>query len=166
MAIKKVTIRDVAREAGVSVTLVSFVMNAKVGKDGRLDCPVNPKTGEPYGTKTKTYADWLASQDREVVSGKDYAFILNLQKSVHHHDPGCGKRPVKESRYDNDDILRFITQRKTGIDHGDPDQCRKRVCKRCEQRQRDHGAKSFPHGFGRFHFLLHHKPSQAGGNVA
>ena len=44
MAIKKITIRDVAREAGVSVTLVSFVMNAKVGKDGRLDCPVNPKT--------------------------------------------------------------------------------------------------------------------------
>ena len=41
---KKVTIRDVAREAGVSVTLVSFVMNAKMGKDGRLDCPVNPGT--------------------------------------------------------------------------------------------------------------------------
>ena len=41
---KKVTIRDVAREAGVSVTLVSFVMNAKMGKDGRLDCPVNPVT--------------------------------------------------------------------------------------------------------------------------
>ena len=41
---KKVTIRDVAREAGVSVTLVSFVMNAKMGKDGRLDCPVNPNT--------------------------------------------------------------------------------------------------------------------------
>lgn len=43
---KKVTIRDVAREAGVSVTLVSFVMNAKRGKDGRLDCPVNPDTAE------------------------------------------------------------------------------------------------------------------------
>ncbi len=43
---KKVTIRDVAREAGVSVTLVSFVMNAKMGKDGRLDCPVNPGTAE------------------------------------------------------------------------------------------------------------------------
>lgn len=41
---KKVTIKDVAREAGVSVTLVSFVMNAKMGKDGRLDCPVNPDT--------------------------------------------------------------------------------------------------------------------------
>jgi len=43
---KKVTIRDVAREAGVSVTLVSFVMNAKMGKDGRLDCPVNPDTAK------------------------------------------------------------------------------------------------------------------------
>lgn len=43
---KKVTIRDVAREAGVSVTLVSFVTNAKMGKDGRLDCPVNPDTAE------------------------------------------------------------------------------------------------------------------------
>lgn len=43
---KKVTIRDVAREAGVSVTLVSFVMNAKMGKDGRLDCPVNPGTAQ------------------------------------------------------------------------------------------------------------------------
>lgn len=43
---KKITIRDVAKEAGVSVTLVSFVMNAKMGKDGRLDCPVNPVTAE------------------------------------------------------------------------------------------------------------------------
>ena len=36
------------------------------------DGPVNPKTGEPYGAKTKAYAEWLASQEREVVSGKDY----------------------------------------------------------------------------------------------
>ena len=49
------------------------------------DGPVNPRTGEPYGAKTKAYADWLATQDREVVSGKDYAFILKLQRSVHLH---------------------------------------------------------------------------------
>ena len=49
------------------------------------DGPVNPRTGEPYGAKTKTYADWLATQDKEVVSGKDYSFILNLQRSVHLH---------------------------------------------------------------------------------
>lgn len=41
---KRITIRDVAREAGVSVTLVSFVMNAKTDKDGKLSCPVNPET--------------------------------------------------------------------------------------------------------------------------
>ncbi len=41
---KRITIRDVAREAGVSVTLVSFVMNAKVGEDGKLQCPVNAET--------------------------------------------------------------------------------------------------------------------------
>lgn len=43
---KRVTIRDVAREAKVSVTLVSFVMNAKRDKDGNLDCPVNPETAK------------------------------------------------------------------------------------------------------------------------
>lgn len=43
---KRITIRDVAQEAGVSVTLVSFVMNAKRFKDGRLDCPVNPETAK------------------------------------------------------------------------------------------------------------------------
>lgn len=43
---KRITIRDVAKEAGVSVTLVSFVLNAKRREDGRLDCPVNPQTAE------------------------------------------------------------------------------------------------------------------------
>lgn len=43
---KRVTIRDVAREAKVSVTLVSFVMNAKRDKDGKLDCPVNAETAK------------------------------------------------------------------------------------------------------------------------
>ena len=43
---KRVTIRDVAREANVSVTLVSFVMNAKRDKDGNLICPVHPETAK------------------------------------------------------------------------------------------------------------------------
>lgn len=43
---KRVTIKDVANAAGVSVTLVSFVLNAKVGKDGKLDCPVNQNTAK------------------------------------------------------------------------------------------------------------------------
>ena len=50
------------------------------------DGPVNPKTGEPYGKATKAYAEWLSSQTREIVSPKDYGFIVKLQKSVWLHD--------------------------------------------------------------------------------
>jgi len=40
----KITIRDVAREAGVSISLVSLVMNAKRDAEGKLDCNVNKDT--------------------------------------------------------------------------------------------------------------------------
>lgn len=43
---KRITIRDVAREANVSVTLVSFVMNAKKDEQGNLICPVNAETAK------------------------------------------------------------------------------------------------------------------------
>ena len=49
------------------------------------DGPVNPKTGEPFGKTTKAYAEWRSAQDREIVSGKDFNFILRLQKSVWLH---------------------------------------------------------------------------------
>ena len=50
------------------------------------DGPVNAKTGVPFGKYTKTYAEWLSSLDREVVSSYDYGFMLKLQKSVWLHD--------------------------------------------------------------------------------
>ena len=40
----KITIRDVAREAGVSISLVSLVMTAKRDAEGNLDCNVNKDT--------------------------------------------------------------------------------------------------------------------------
>lgn len=42
----RTTIKDVAREAGVSTALVSIVINARIRNDGTLDCPVNPITAE------------------------------------------------------------------------------------------------------------------------
>ncbi len=42
----KVTIRDVASEAGVSISLVSLVLNAKKKPDGTLDCSVRPETAK------------------------------------------------------------------------------------------------------------------------
>jgi hypothetical protein len=49
------------------------------------DGPVNPKTGEPFGKATKAFAEWRATQDRDIVSGKDYNFIMKLQTSVRLH---------------------------------------------------------------------------------
>ena len=50
------------------------------------DGPINPKTGESFGRATKTYSEWLASQGREIVSCRDYGFIMKLQNSVWLHD--------------------------------------------------------------------------------
>lgn len=42
----KVTIKDVAREAGVSPSLVSIVLNAKMDSDGNYDCNINKDTAK------------------------------------------------------------------------------------------------------------------------
>jgi hypothetical protein len=49
------------------------------------DGPINPRTGESYGSKTKAFAEWAATQEREVVSGRDFNFILKLQTGVWLH---------------------------------------------------------------------------------
>ncbi len=49
------------------------------------DGPVNPKTGEPFGKATKAYAEWRTAQEREIVSGRDYSFIMKLQTAVRLH---------------------------------------------------------------------------------
>ena len=49
------------------------------------DGPINPKTGECFGKTTKAYAEWLAAQDRTVISGKDFGFISKLYQSVWLH---------------------------------------------------------------------------------
>lgn len=49
------------------------------------DGPVNPKTGEPFGRTTKAFAEWAATQDREVIGGKDFGFLVKLQTAVWIH---------------------------------------------------------------------------------
>ena len=65
-----------------------LILEGRAAFDGQFlvaDGPVNPKTSEPYGKATKAYADWLASQTKEIVSQKDFGFIVKLQKSVWTH---------------------------------------------------------------------------------
>ena len=44
--VKRVTIKDVAKEAGVSIALVSLVLNSKIGPDGKPDCNVRKETAK------------------------------------------------------------------------------------------------------------------------
>ena len=69
-----------------------------------VDGPVNPKTGEPYGKASKAYAEWLSAQTREIVSPRDFGFIVKLQKSVWTHptdsallDNGASEATVRAS---------------------------------------------------------------------
>ena len=65
-----------------------LILEGRAAFDGQFlvaDGPVNPKTNEPYGKATKAYAEWLAAQTREIVSPKDFGFIVKLQKSVWTH---------------------------------------------------------------------------------
>ena len=50
------------------------------------DGPVNAKTNEPFGKSTKAYAEWLASQTKEVIGTREFGFITKLQKFVWLHD--------------------------------------------------------------------------------
>ena len=46
------------------------------------DGPVNEKTGLPYGKTTKAYAEWYASQTKEIISTEDYGKIAEFRASV------------------------------------------------------------------------------------
>ncbi len=65
-----------------------LILEGKAEFDSRYlvaDGPVNPKTGEPFGRTTKAYAEWRTTQKREIVSGRDYNFIMKLQSAVWLH---------------------------------------------------------------------------------
>jgi hypothetical protein len=50
------------------------------------DGPINPKTGECYGKTTKAYAEWIATQDREVISSEDFGTCAKFHMSVWRHE--------------------------------------------------------------------------------
>jgi len=44
--VKRITIKDVAKEAGVSIALVSMVLNSNIAPDGKPDCNVRKETAK------------------------------------------------------------------------------------------------------------------------
>jgi len=51
--------------------------------------PINPKTGEPYGSRTKAFAEWVAKQDREVLSDDEALLVEQMAGSVASHKKAC-----------------------------------------------------------------------------
>jgi len=47
--------------------------------------PVNPKTGEVYGERTKAYREWAEAQDRAVLTNDQAALVENMRASVAAH---------------------------------------------------------------------------------
>lgn len=47
--------------------------------------PINPKTCQPFGTRTKAFSDWAASTGRPVLSDADAALLEQMRAGVHDH---------------------------------------------------------------------------------
>jgi hypothetical protein len=47
--------------------------------------PVNPKTGEYYGSRTKAYQEWAEAQGKPALTDEQMQLITNLHDSVHAH---------------------------------------------------------------------------------
>ena len=48
--------------------------------------PVNPKTGEPFGSRTKAFQEWAEAQGKPVLDDEQAALIENLNAAVHAHE--------------------------------------------------------------------------------
>src|SRR3990170_4810584 len=48
--------------------------------------PVNPKTGEPFGSRTKAFEEWAIAQGKPVLTHEQMALIENLYAAVYAHD--------------------------------------------------------------------------------
>lgn len=48
--------------------------------------PVNPKTGEPFGNRTKAFKEWAEAQGKPVLDGEQAALIENMGSAVLEHE--------------------------------------------------------------------------------
>lgn len=48
--------------------------------------PINEKTGRPFGPTTKAYAEWVAAQDRDVLTDAQFELVTRLAEGVKAHE--------------------------------------------------------------------------------
>ena len=44
--------------------------------------PVNPKTGLPYGSSTKAWAEWAAAQNKDVLTNEQHSLVMQMANGV------------------------------------------------------------------------------------
>jgi exodeoxyribonuclease VIII len=47
--------------------------------------PVNPRTGNPYGSETKAYLEWEAQQTKPIISRDEHARMLGMAEAIAAH---------------------------------------------------------------------------------
>ena len=47
--------------------------------------PINPKTGQPFGTTTKAWSEWAESHGKRVLTNDQYALVMQMATSVKQH---------------------------------------------------------------------------------
>jgi len=47
--------------------------------------PINPKTGQPFGSQTKAFAEWAERQGRPVLSDTHAALVEQMAAAIHDH---------------------------------------------------------------------------------
>lgn len=52
--------------------------------------PINPKTGQPFGSRTKAFQDWAEAQGKPVLDDEQAALIESLGASVQSHQHAAG----------------------------------------------------------------------------
>jgi hypothetical protein len=57
----------------------------RYGREYAVGGPVNPRTGKPFGSSTKAFAEWAAQQGRPVLSDDHAALVEQMAASVHNH---------------------------------------------------------------------------------
>jgi len=48
--------------------------------------PINPKTGEPFGSRTKAFLEWADAQGKPVLTDDQVLLVENLNAAVHAHE--------------------------------------------------------------------------------
>lgn len=76
------------REMFIGTATHALILEGRAKYDAEYtiaDGPINPKTGAPYGKETKAFRDWLAEQQKPIITTEEAAQIEAMNAAVREH---------------------------------------------------------------------------------